>query len=374
MDACEVLVVGGGPAGSTCARRLRQAGLDVLLMDSRLFPRDKPCAGWITPAVLETLQIDRDDYRQGRVFQDIRGFRTAVMHGAELVTRYDRSVSYGIRRCEFDHYLLQRSAARQVLGEPVAVLERKNGNWIVNGRITARIVVGAGGHSCPVARLLGAKIGAEQVIVAQSAEFAMAVEREGMASIQCDTPELFFSRDLKGYGWIFRKGAILNVGFGRMDRCDFGRHMTEFRTLLEKRRVLAPGSAVKYQGHAYLAYQRQGGRRVVGDGVLLIGDSAGLAHPYSGEGILPAIESALLAAQTILAAKGDYRSDNLEPYLLRLAGRYGGGGQAIPLPIPSGLIDAVGTRLFSSRLFVRNLVLQRWFLHSKQKTLTWESL
>ena len=58
MESCEVLIIGGGPAGSTCAKRLGEAGLDVLLMDARVFPRDKPCAGWITPAVLETLAIE----------------------------------------------------------------------------------------------------------------------------------------------------------------------------------------------------------------------------------------------------------------------------------------------------------------------------
>ena len=373
MDTCEVLIVGGGPAGSTCARRLSQAGIDVLLLDARLFPRDKPCAGWITPAVLETLAIDRDDYRQGCVLQDIRGFRTGIMHDAGMVTRYDRCVSYGIRRCEFDNYLLQRSATRQVLGEPVTVLTRHDGGWIVNGHIMARLVVGAGGHSCPVARLLGAKIGAEPVIVAQSAEFKMAGDQRKTCSIRDDMPELFFSRDLKGYGWIFRKGELLNVGFGRMDRADFNRQMTEFRTILEQRGVVAPGSAVGYRGHAYLAWQRQGGRRRAGEGVLLIGDAAGLAHPHSGEGILPAIESALLASQTIMAANGDYRRDNLEPYAAKLAEHYGGGCLEIPFSIPSGLIGPIGARLLSNPTFVRKIILDRWFLHSKRKALALDS-
>ena len=55
MDSCDVLIVGGGPAGSTCARQLAKAGCDVLVMDKSAFPRDKVCAGWITPAVIESL-------------------------------------------------------------------------------------------------------------------------------------------------------------------------------------------------------------------------------------------------------------------------------------------------------------------------------
>ena len=55
MRSCDVLIVGGGPAGSTCAWQLIRAGLDVLVMDRRIFPRDKVCAGWITPAAIDLL-------------------------------------------------------------------------------------------------------------------------------------------------------------------------------------------------------------------------------------------------------------------------------------------------------------------------------
>lgn len=49
MRTCDVLIVGGGPAGSACAWRLRQANLSVIVADASTFPRDKTCAGWITP-------------------------------------------------------------------------------------------------------------------------------------------------------------------------------------------------------------------------------------------------------------------------------------------------------------------------------------
>jgi flavin-dependent dehydrogenase len=369
MDSCDVLIVGGGPAGSTCAGKLKQAGVDVLLLDKEKFPRPKPCAGWITPAVLETLAIDKDEYRRERLLQGISGFRIGLINGPEVVTRYAKVVSYGIRRCEFDHYLLKRSAVRQALGEPVAALERKEGWWIVNGRIMARLVVGAGGHFCP-ARFLGARIGKEEVIVAQVTEIAMGREEERLCPIPADTPALYFCRDMKGYGWLFRKGNFLNIGLGRMDRADLGRHTREFCTFLEKRGLLAAGFSGRFRGHAYLLFNRQGGRRCVGDGALLIGDAAGLSHPQSGEGILPAIESALLAADTILAANGDYRADNLEPYGERLANRFGGVGMEIPSsPLSSGLLRFLGARLLSSSWFARHIVLDRWFLHTGRKPL-----
>src|SRR5215475_9133248 len=120
METCDVLIVGGGPGGSSCARKLRQAGADVIVLDKASFPRDKVCAGWITPQVVTDLELDLDEYGRGRTLQAIRGFRSGLIGRAQdVTTSYDRIVSYGIRRCEFDHYLLDRSGASLRLGETV---------------------------------------------------------------------------------------------------------------------------------------------------------------------------------------------------------------------------------------------------------------
>lgn len=359
MESCDVLVVGGGPAGSTCAGELSRAGLDVLLLDRCSFPRSKPCAGWITPEVLEILKLDPERYGQGRVLQAINAFRIGLIGGGEVLTRYDTTVSYGVRRCEFDQYLLQRSGVRRVLDEPVSSLERRNGVWLVNGRFTAPLLVGAGGHFCPVARLLGADIGREDVVVAQVAEFSMNREQERVCRIPADTPALYFCRDMKGYGWVFRKGAYLNVGLGRMDRSGLRRHRGEFCAFLEERWGVKQGVADHFQGHAYRVCRQGGGRTCVGDGALLVGDAAGLAQPRSGEGILPAIESALLAAE------GTYGRDSLESYGAALTSRYGTAGMGIPAsPILSALARFFGSHLLSSRWFSRHVILGRWFLHT----------
>src|SRR6202163_2897934 len=100
MKTCDVLIVGGGPAGSTCARTLQRAGVDVLVLDAARFPRDRVCAGWITHQVLDELGIELGEYRQGRTLQPITGFRTGVVGGrAETATAYGRPVSFAIRRC-----------------------------------------------------------------------------------------------------------------------------------------------------------------------------------------------------------------------------------------------------------------------------------
>src|SRR5689334_10589665 len=62
MRSSEIIIVGGGPAGSSAAWRLRRAGADVLVLDRERFPRLKLCAGWITPEVVRELEMDLDEY------------------------------------------------------------------------------------------------------------------------------------------------------------------------------------------------------------------------------------------------------------------------------------------------------------------------
>ncbi|MDD2732428.1 MAG: FAD-dependent monooxygenase [Desulfuromonadaceae bacterium] len=365
METCEVLIVGGGPAGSCCADRLIQAGIDVLLLDKQAFPRQKPCAGWITPAVLTALALDAGEYRRNRILQDINGFRIGLVGGKTAVTSYGTTVSYGIRRSEFDLYLLERSQVRRSLGEAVAVIEQTHDGWIVNRQIRTRLVVGAGGHFCPVARRLGASIGQENVVVAQMAEFPLTPDEEECGSIPAETPALFFCRDMKGYGWLMRKGRYLNVGLGRMDAYNLARHTGEFCIFLRQGGYLAADITGRLQGHAYRVFQRQDRRRCVADGALLIGDAAGVAQPLSGEGILPAIESAFMAADAIIAANGNYRREKLEAYAARLDDHYGGGCMNFSTsPVSSGAMRFLGARLLSSSFFTRHVLLNRWFLHT----------
>lgn len=368
MESCDALIIGGGPAGSTCAGALRRQGLDVLVLDQKAFPRDKVCAGWITPAVLDTLQIDPADYAAGRVLQPITGFRTGMIGATEVETRYPRNVSYGIRRCEFDHYLLERSGARLRLGEPVRSLARRGEGWIVNGEIGTPLLVGAGGHFCPVARFLGAETREpESVVAAKELEFAMDAAQEQTCGVRPETPELYFCQDLKGYGWCFRKGRYLNIGLGREDRHRLSEHLDAFCDFLRQRGRIPAGIPDRFHGHAYLLHGR-GVRSLFDDGVLLVGDAAGLAYPESGEGIRPAVESALLAAATLVEADRDYRKQRLAPYRQRLQTRLGTAGPAEGR-LPPGLQRYLGGKLLSSAWFTRHVVLDRWFLHAGQAAL-----
>jgi menaquinone-9 beta-reductase len=370
MEQCEVLIAGAGPAGSTCARILAKWGISVLLLDRDQFPRDKPCAGWITPAVLDALRIDPERYRQGRLLQEIRAFRTGFSHGKETLTDYGSTVSYGIRRSEFDHYLLLNNTSRTSLGEAVQSLERTADGWLVNGRVHARLLVGAGGHTCPVARTLGAKPGHERAIVAMVAEFEMGEEQLANCRLAAGHTALSFSRDGKGYGWLLRKGPLLNIGLGSLGATEVGRLMDDFCAHLRQRGDLAEKLCGPLQEHAYLTYRNLGGRRIVGDRTLLIGDAAGLAFPESGEGILPAVESAIMAAQAILCASGDYRPRWLEPYATAVAARFGSrGAESESTRLTAGCKGLGARMLFSSGWLTRRLVLDRWFLHRGQRPL-----
>ena len=370
MENCDALIIGGGPAGSTCAGALTRHGLDVLVLDRKAFPRDKVCAGWITPAVLDSLQLDAADYAAGRVLQPFTGFRTGMIAGDEVETRYQRNVGYGIRRCEFDHYLLQRCGARLRLGEPLSSLERRGDGWMVNGDIETPLLIGAGGHFCPVARFLGAQsCTPESVVAAKEVEFAMDAAQAQGCSVQPETPELFFCRDLKGYGWCVRKGSYLNIGVGRKDRHRLSEHLDAFRDFLRHRGKIPAGIPDRFHGHAYLLHGH-GVRRFFDDGVLLVGDAAGLAFPESGEGIRPAVESALMAAATLVEAAGDYRQQRLAPYQRRLQARL---GPAKPTEnrqwAGEVLKRIIGGKLLSSAWFTRHVVLDRWFLHARQGAL-----
>jgi len=373
VERCDVLIVGGGPAGSSCAWKLARAGVDVVVVDRQAFPRDKVCAGWITPQVLAELELAPADYAEGRTFQPFHGFRVGVDGGSETAVDHGRAISFGIRRCEFDDYLLRRSGARLALGRPLRALERTSDGWLLNGELRAPVLVGAGGHFCPVARRVAGDGAGDPIVAAQEIEFALDARDEKSFAVQPELPELFFSRDLRGYGWLVRKGRFLNVGLGRQDTLAFPRHVEDFLRSLAARDRLPRAMPRRLHGHAYHVYD-QPRRPLVADGALLVGDAAGLADPHSGEGIRPAIESGLLAADTLLAADGRYERARLAGYERalrgRLAGSAGGAAAAISALVPAGLKGPLARWLLARAWFARRVVVDGWFLHREQPALS----
>jgi flavin-dependent dehydrogenase len=367
VERAEVLIVGGGPAGSACATALVASGHYTVVVDAQRFPRDKPCAGWITPEVVERIGLPLDEYARHNTLQPISRFRIGTIGRGGVDVSYSEPVSYGIRRCEFDDWLLRRTGARLVLGERVSSVERAGRDWVVNGRFSAPLLIGAGGHFCPVARRLGGDPGGEALVVAREVELRLDDAALAACQVEPERPELYFSHDLLGYGWCFRKGRHLNVGLGRRDPASLPRHLESFLDWLVKAgRIAAPVAG--WRGHAYLLRERPG-RRVAGEGVLLVGDAAGLAFPASGEGILPAIVSGQIAARAIAETANDHSEGALaRRYEQGLADRLG--RAAPPRAAPGPLAVAVGRAALEVPWLARHLVLDRWFLHRRGAAMT----
>lgn len=368
MNSYDVLIVGGGPAGSTLAYSLKNSGLKIGILDKQSFPRQKICAGWVTPEVMRVLNLDLEDYAKNNILQKISGFKISQLGQKQVESHYPgEPVSYGIRRIEFDDYLLQRCGAELILEQAFKKMEKNNDGWLVNDLYQAKLVIGAGGHYCPVARAIDSKGISELAVVAQEAEFEMNAEQKQNCTIKEEIPELFFTPDLMGYGWVFRKGDYLNIGLGREDKSKLASHVKEFCEYLTAQGKIPADITAKYNGHAYLLYNHAV-REMVADNVLLIGDSAGLAYPQSGEGIRPAVESAMLAADVIRDCTGDYSKDKLQAYNKLMEQRF---GQRLPGPDTMERLPMFVKRLFASQLmktqwFTKNIVTDKWFLQSHQ--------
>jgi flavin-dependent dehydrogenase len=202
-------------------------------------------------------------------------------------------------------------------------------------------------------------------------EFAIDPDDIDGFAIDAQVPELYFCQDLKGYGWCFRKQDFMNVGFGRLDAHALPKQTGEFVDFLKQTRRIPGNAGWRWRGHAYLI-AGQTGRNSIDDGVMLIGDAAGLAYPQSGEGIRPAIESGLMAAATIVRADGSYTRHRLGPYTADLETRFGSSrlSRLLADAIPPGVSLAIARKLLASPWFVRHLVIDRWFLHAQQPALS----
>jgi len=306
MRHVETIIVGGGPAGSTCARHLVANGRDVLVLDKARFPRLKLCAGWITGKVMRDLEFTAADYPHPILPLDIRThfFRLPFA----LPWFPTPGPDYSIRRVEFDAWLLKRSGA-EVVEHEVKSIVRDGERYVLDDAYSCRTLVGAGGTMCPVRRALfpDGRIKSRQIVT---------LEREFAYPARGDTCHLyFFRRGLVGYAWVVPKGdGFVNIGLGgkaRYFRKSGTKIHDHFRAFIadlvrDGRLDAAAAANLEETGHPYFLYTSAG--EVKRDNCFLIGDSAGLATADLGEGIGPAVESGLMAAQEILGT-GTYRKD-----------------------------------------------------------------
>lgn len=304
MKSFDALVVGGGPAGSSCARRLVEGGLRVAVLDRESFPRTKLCAGWITPEVLDALKFTPRDYPYR-----FNTFDHLVVHIKGLTFRV-KTVQHSIRRYEFDDWLVKSSGAELILHN-VRDVQKTNGAYTVDDAYRAQYLVGSGGTRCPVYRSIfraSSPRPKDLQVVAYEQEFPFAW-KDPCCHLW------FFDHGLPGYAWYVPKAdGYLNCGLGAMaDRLkergeDIQEHWRHF-----VRRLDAAGlvSGVEFAPRGYSYYLRGGTDSLRAGNAFLVGDAAGMSTVDLGEGIGPAVKSGKLAAQAIISG-GEYVLSGVE--------------------------------------------------------------
>jgi menaquinone-9 beta-reductase len=311
----DVVVAGAGPAGSVAALVLARGGARVALVDKAAFPRDKACGDLVGPrgvGLLDELGVSVPDAGQGADLLVVG----PSGHRARLPAFPGRTYpGHGvvIPRVVLDDAL--RTAALEAGAEPIRArvsgLDREPGGPVRaliasdGRRISADAFIGADGALSPVARLAG-------MLDPDTALWGFAIRAYIPAEVPLPLLVLLDQapwRIYPGYGWLFpgadgQANVGIGVGLGTRRRPTRLRgDLDRLTALLQTSGDLAPGTRPGQVTGGWLRMGGTGTPPAVGN-LLLAGDAAGLINPLQGEGIGPAMVSARLAAQCLLAGPG----------------------------------------------------------------------
>jgi geranylgeranyl reductase family protein len=308
MPDYDVIIVGGGPAGSTAARRIAQRNLNVLLLDKAVFPRVKPCAGGMTDRVRNALDFSIDEVVQRR------SYGQRVISPSGTIVDCTRPVATGdmLMRDEFDTLLLRKAeeaGAKIREGVKVVNAEQDADKTTVTTsegeRIDAKYLVGADGINSVVARKLKFYKGWPANDAAICIEIEAEVGEEAVERI-CGVSHdkkgvavnIYFGPIPFGYIWCFPKKSILSLGAGCMQakakniRGLFNKWFEDFKEKydIDPKIISDTAARVPYSGAV---------KKTVIGRTILIGDAAGFVYPFSGEGIVLGVQSAIIAAPVL---------------------------------------------------------------------------
>jgi menaquinone-9 beta-reductase len=328
MNGAEVVVVGGGPAGSATALLLARAGHDVLLVERYPFPREKPCGDCLSPganAILRRLGVFNDVLRAGPA--QLRGWKLVAPGGARFGVEFaeitsDDDYSLAIRRAVFDAILLERARAegvRVAYSVHVRGLMRDAAGAVSGVRATcegeevefaARVVVGADGLRSVVARQVSAPSRPPRL---RKASFTL----HARLNSELRTGEMRLARGAcLGIAPIDdQPGGMHNITLV-LQHAALDRHAGP-RMLLEAglRRF---GVDIHVNGDRILASGPFDWPvcNVAFDGAALVGDAAGYYDPFTGQGIYQALAGAEALADNLDSAlrNGAVTRASLNPY------------------------------------------------------------
>ena len=319
--ACDVLVVGAGPAGSAAAAALALAGRDVLLVESHAHPRPKACAEYASPRIAEELaRLGLADGEWRKDALPLTGMR--VIRGEDSVEMgyHDASGprhSWGLDRERFDAALAAHAVASGArLMERTALDDvhwrggqDASGGRVVgaslrtaDGRLTVRChwLIGADGARSRTAQRLQVELG-----VGTPRRLGLVAHYEGLPEL-ADHGEMHVARNWY-VGLAPLAGGRLNVGMALPLNGTKQPAEERFHAAIDG----IPAVAARLRGVKRLTPIRGAspiGHRVrgtAGRGWMLIGDAAGFIDPFTGEGIYRALRSARAAAEALVAGDDD---------------------------------------------------------------------
>jgi geranylgeranyl reductase family protein len=350
-----VLVVGGGPSGSSCAYWLAEAGWDVALVEKKEFPREKTCGDGLTPrSVRQIADMGIEGslagahrygglraHAFGRVLDLPWPEHPSFPSYGYVITRHDLDALVNERAAKAGATVWQGTEAVEPLLDPTATLPGGAGlpacvGAVVKEKATGRVrevraryVVVADGANSRFGRALG---------TARDRSQPMGMALRGYyRSPGHDQPFIESHLDIRdgagevvpGYGWIFPLGdGRVNVGVGllstdqRWKGVNTSTLMEHFVAWAPKEWELAPETALGPATGGKLPMGLAVGPRV-GATTLVVGDAAGTINPFNGEGIAYGYETGRLAAASLGEALSGDGVAALLRYEERLEDAYG---------------------------------------------------
>ena len=308
----DAVVVGAGPAGSIAALVLARSGARVALADKAAFPRDKACGDLVGPRGVQVLADLGLGVSGARPSGDLLAVGPSG-RGSRLPAFTGRSYpGHGIivPRLELDHALREAAVAAGAVPVRARITAVEAGgdgrvDAVICGdgqRLAGEVIIAADGALSPVARLAG-------MLDTHMALWGFAIRGYVPAEVRLPLLVLLDSspwRIYPGYGWLFpgtegQANVGIGVGLGhRRRQASLRGDLARLVTLLGQRGDLSGDAR---PGPVMGGWLRMGGTGTppAAGNVLLAGDAAGLINPLQGEGIGPAMVSARLAAQAVLA-------------------------------------------------------------------------